>query len=45
MHSRGYFQHVLYDLRPVERVNYPAGVAIVGAYAGGCIWDINGMLR
>ena len=35
MHSRGSFRHVLIDLRPMGRVTYPAGVAMLGVWAGG----------
>ena len=42
VHSRGSFRHILSELRPMGRVNYPVSVALVGACAGGCIWDIDG---
>ena len=45
MHSLGPFRHALSDLRPMAKVTYPAGVAIVGGRLGGCIWDIDGAPR
>ncbi|MEP3106518.1 MAG: hypothetical protein ABJO54_05610, partial [Hyphomicrobiales bacterium] len=41
MHPRGSFRHVFFDLRPMGGIGYPAGIAIVGGCAGGCIWDVD----